>query len=172
MDDKNQINLGIDDFAEMACKIDVYKYKNTFSKKDLFLGNEDFSQYFSIKKEIVPSIKEAIIILFLISLFDLNEWWEKNSISPNIEWKNYLKRIWIPEHFCIKENGLIKFTKITEKYFRINNIIGIDGNNNLINEVLLDNINIFALENNSWNDYQYILENKNEYILFDSWTTA
>ena len=79
MDEKNQINLGIDAFVEMACKIDVYKYKNLFLNKELFLGNEDFSQYFSIKKGIVSSLKEAIILLFLISLFEVNEWWDEKT---------------------------------------------------------------------------------------------
>jgi hypothetical protein len=174
MNNEIKIIFNINDIAETASEIDVYKYKQLFFSCFNKPGTEDYNQYFSINKNIVSSLEEAIIILFLVSLFENEEWWNCNDIISNREWKYLLKKIWIPEYFNSKENETIKYSKVSEEYFRENNIVEIKNinKNMLFDEILKENIHIYASDNNAWNGYQYIIDNKNEYILFELWTTA
>jgi hypothetical protein len=171
---ENQIVLNFNDIAERASEIDIHKYQQHFQiNRQYFKEWECSHECYTIKKGIVSSLKEAIIILFLIQLYDNNEWWSEN-YSSNIQWKKLLRTLWIPQYFVNCGNESVKYHEVTEEYFKENNLL-LDKNIALYDAKLIENnwIHIFTFDGTpNWNDYQYIIETNKEYILFSSSTSA
>lgn len=111
---KKQIEIllkDIDMFAEISAAINPNKYvfDKIINEYNMYIGvtiiSADLIQF--------KSLKEAFAALFIKNLFFSEEWSEERErYYEEPDWKKYLKKIWIPQYFCI--NSELEECKIQE----------------------------------------------------------
>lgn len=163
----------LDYFAEFSSKVDIKNYKDSIRSNSVYShdGTEEGAYFCAIPKLCCNSLEMAVSILFIHSLYDSQEWskakkaWEDNFNTD--EWKEYLKNHWIPEYFSCRDASGIKYTQVDY----------IDGFSikDKILDIAIPSPVLFIIrygDIKAWNSFDYLIETKNEYIFFQSWTTA
>lgn len=160
-------------FAECASGIAIEKYKEKIRSQSNYAedGSEQGVYFCAISKSLCESIETAICILFVYTLFYNEQWFQEDcdgnsNLSPE-QWKEVLKKEWIPMYFSCKGKSGIEYTQ-TDK------IEGMSIKDSLLHYAIQSPVvSIFRYGDiKAWNFYEYIIETKEEYILFESWTTG
>lgn len=163
----------IDHFAECASKVAIENYKdnirsNFVSSLD---GREEGAYFCAIAKSCCASLEMALPILFIYSLYDHEEWpktekpW-KNNFNTG-EWEEYLKNLWIPRYFSCQGASRIN-------YIQVDVIEGFDIKDKILGSAIQSPV-LFIIrygDIHAWNSFDYLIETEDEYIIFESWTTA
>jgi len=165
----------LDYLAECASNIELAQY-NGIIRSEHIGGNYEQRAYFcAIPKSRFSCLSEALPLLFIYSLYDFEEWEKENHVLDNLdktEWRNILRRIWIPEHFTLSKDCTKVEYKITNEdefrseWFPIVNEIADTAILSPIQQIVR-----YGLIN-AWNFYNYLIETETEYIDFQYWTSA
>ena len=163
----------IDYFAEYASKVAIENYKDSIRSNRVYScdAREEGAYFCAIPKYLCNSLEMAVSALFIYSLYDHEEWpktekpWKDNFNTG--EWKQHLKNDWIPEYFSCRGTSSIK-------YIQADTIEGFDIKNKILDLAVASRIlSIIRYGDiHAWNAFYYLIETEDDYILFESWTTA
>ena len=163
----------IDYFAEYASKVAIENYKDSIRSNRVYSydAREEGAYFCAIPKYLCNSLEMAVSALFIYSLYDHEEWpktekpWKDNFNTG--EWKQHLKNDWIPEYFSCRGTSSIK-------YIQADTIEGFDIKNKILDLAVASRIlSIIRYGDiHAWNAFDYLIETEDDYILFESWTTA
>ena len=171
--DLDKLFRNIDYFAECASKVDIKNYKNCMRSDCVYShdATEQGAYFCAISKRCCNSLETAVPILFINSLYDTQEWpkdekpWKDNFHRD--EWKENLKKLWIPEYFSCKVTGEIPS-------IQVDRIDGFPINDKILDIAIPSPALLIVRYGDvkAWNSFDYLIETKDEYIFFQSWTTA
>lgn len=162
----------IDYFAECASEVDIKDYKNIIRSNHIYShdGSEQGACFCAVPKTHCDSLKMAVSILFINSLYEFQEWNKDKEPFDDFnksDWKGYLKEFWIPEYFACHDTFSIE-------YKQVNSVEGLPIADKLLDLAIsspaLLIIRYGMIE--AWNFFDYLIETETEYIDFQSWTTA
>ena len=163
----------IDYFAESASKIAIEHYKDSIRSNSIYSRDcrEEGAYFCAVSKSCCNSVEMALPILFIYSLYDHEEWQKtekpwKNNFKTD-EWKSHLKDYWIPKYFSCEGASSIK-------YMQADAIDGFDIKNEILDTAIPSPVLFITRygDINAWNSFDYLIETEDEFILFESWTTA